>query len=331
MDHIEGDDKIIVTQLSDKVLQITKGISTYTLHLNLMEKAIEFKIKKKLSPSTYEGIFTLEEFLKLHKLFYIFDSLEDIFSVVKDKINSNKFEISEDDNIFALVLIFDLDIRKQKVILKIPKNPEMNVGLILDDMANTIIALEQRIKTLEEKQKSYMEGSSIVTTDNVEIIKKWIDDSGAYDVSFTLLYKASAHGDRAADFHAKCDNQGPTIAFIETLAGRKFGGFTSLNWDKSGNYKTGDATAFIFSIDHKMKFPITSPNNNVIYCQASYNVTFGGGHDFYICDYIGNTGSYCNFPSSYNGENLQNNPKTYLAGTYHFTAREVEVYSVKKN
>jgi hypothetical protein len=50
-----------------------------------------------------------------------------------------------------------------------------------------------------------------------------IEDWVGKKIEVKLLYKASIHGDRSADFHNKCDNKGPTICFMETMIGVRFG------------------------------------------------------------------------------------------------------------
>ena len=51
-------------------------------------------------------------------------------------------------------------------------------------------------------------------------IKKW-----------QLLYRGSDHGFTPSDFHAKCDNKGPTVTLVLNDIDRCFGGFTMLDWD----------------------------------------------------------------------------------------------------
>ncbi len=70
---------------------------------------------------------------------------------------------------------------------------------------------------------------------------------------------------------------------IKTTAGHTFGGFTSVSWDSSGNYKT-DTLSFLFSVDKQIKYPIINAFTNAINCSSSYGPTFGSGCDLYIAD-----------------------------------------------
>ena len=52
-----------------------------------------------------------------------------------------------------------------------------------------------------------------------------------------LLFKATVDGDKAEEFHKKCDYMGATLTIVLSETGRRFGGYTSISWDKSkGNY-----------------------------------------------------------------------------------------------
>ncbi len=70
------------------------------------------------------------------------------------------------------------------------------------------------------------------------------------------LYKATSNGFAAANFHSLCDNKGPSLTLIKTLAGHTFGGFTTTNWDSSGGVYKQDYKSFLFSVDKLMKYPI---------------------------------------------------------------------------
>jgi hypothetical protein len=78
-----------------------------------------------------------------------------------------------------------------------------------------------------------------------------------FDCQVTRLYKATDpdHGFTAAKFHSLCDNKGPTLTLIKTVAGHTFGGFTTISWDTSNAYKN-DTQSFLFSVDKQTKYPI---------------------------------------------------------------------------
>ena len=45
------------------------------------------------------------------------------------------------------------------------------------------------------------------------------------------LYQATVNGCEPANFHLKCDNILNTLILIKSSRNRRFGGFTSINWE----------------------------------------------------------------------------------------------------
>jgi len=72
-------------------------------------------------------------------------------------------------------------------------------------------------------------------------------------------------------------------------------------------------------------------HSNALYHYASYSASFGGGHDFSICD-IANTinSSYSNLGYTYKPPvgitYSSTEANNYLAGSYNFMIDEIEVY-----
>ncbi len=56
-------------------------------------------------------------------------------------------------------------------------------------------------------------------------------------MEITLLYRASIHGWMYKDFHAHCDNKGPTISLYQIKDGDCIGGFTSASWTSPSGYE----------------------------------------------------------------------------------------------
>lgn len=74
-------------------------------------------------------------------------------------------------------------------------------------------------------------------------------------------------------------------------------------------------------------------NTYSIYDDSGYGPTFGGGHDFYIANASNtNQSSYSNLGHSYleptgNGYS-STQAKNYLAGSYNFQVKEIEVFGI---
>jgi hypothetical protein len=137
---------------------------------------------------------------------------------------------------------------------------------------------------------------------------------------WTLLYKSTRDGFRAADFHSKCVDRNNTLTILKAHGSSYiFGGFTSIGWNSSGQYKS-DLNAFLFSLTNKDNQPCKMRQLNAncsIYFNSGYGPTFGAGHDIYVCDNANvRAGSYTNLGHSY--EHPQpSQGLSYLAGSYH--------------
>ena len=89
--------------------------------------------------------------------------------------------------------------------------------------------------------------------------------------------------------------------------------------------------AFIFSLRNKeglspFKSMVTRPQY-AIYRHSGYGPLFGSGNDIRIADNANrNTNSYTYFGYAYSAPSGVRDKKTILAGTYHFTPDEVEVF-----
>ena len=113
------------------------------------------------------------------------------------------------------------------------------------------------------------------------------------------------------------------MTLVETMTGRRFGGFTDAQWDQSGNYKTG-SNGFIFSLDNNEIY-YNKDNRYNIYCDSSYGPVFGGGNDFYIYDSCNSNNSADN-----SGHSYETNGKKYaLAGSSSFLVRDYEVFQLE--
>ena len=90
---------------------------------------------------------------------------------------------------------------------------------------------------------------------------------------------------------------------------------------------------YLFSLRNKdnlspFRSPVYQHSNKAIYTNPNYGPTFGSGHDLHISNNADrNTASSYHPPSGYSYSS--SNTKALLAGSYHFTPTEVEVYYVR--
>ena len=146
---------------------------------------------------------------------------------------------------------------------------------------------------------------------------------------WTLLYRGTRDGFGSNDFHSKCDGHNNTLMIVKANGTSFiFGGFTSINWERSGGHKS-DPNAFLISLTNKDNQPSKMRQintNHSIYCHSSYGPTFGAGFDIYICNAANTTaGSQSKLGVSY--EHPQpSQGQSYLAGSNPFQLSEIEVY-----
>ncbi len=335
MEANQSNDSCKVSKISDSNYSIGKNSFRYLIKLNLKEKTLEFYARRNFAPNHFEGIYTLDDFYSASKSFYFYDNLKDICQMIKLKLENQEIDMQEEQDTFILKIEISIDSLKRQINLILKKNPDFNVNSVIEDLSKNMVLLteknlqlEERIEKLEKlldksEKKNSIENSKIVKVEDIPIIKKWIDEQQPDEVEFRLLYRSSIHGKMAKDFHQKCDNRGPTITFIKTVKGKRFGGFTSLNWESQGEYKMNDTSAFIFSLDYKKKLK-NNDQNYIIYNNSAYGPFFGGGDDILIDN--GHTKSCSTNLSSYGMNDGYNG--NYLTGERNFTPSEVEVYSV---
>jgi hypothetical protein len=153
------------------------------------------------------------------------------------------------------------------------------------------------------------------------------------------LYRGTRDGFDSDYFHSKCDNKSPTLSICKAHESSFiFGGFTTVNWDSSNNWKS-DRNAFIFSLTNKDNKPVKMkvvPNRHkyAIYCHSEYGPVFGRGTD--IC--IANNANTTMDSDSYLGKCYKhpqyafgtNEAKSFLAGSHDFQLDEIEVYEKKE-
>jgi len=156
-----------------------------------------------------------------------------------------------------------------------------------------------------------------------QVIQTWL---GAPRL-WTLMYRGTRDTFGGAQFHARCNNIGPTISIIRSTGNFIFGGYNPQNWTSSSAYLPGGGS-FIFTLNNSYGDPPTVFRWNVSYGpydNATYGPTFGGGHDMHVSNNSNSiTGSYSNFPNSYT-DTLGRGNATFT-GAKNFQVSEIEVF-----
>ena len=126
-------------------------------------------------------------------------------------------------------------------------------------------------------------------------------------MALNKLYQAFIDGDRAINFHSKCDNVPNTLVVIKSAGNRRFGGFTTQIWESSEHKYKDDKNAFLFSLD-KQKIYSYKNVGEAICTNKTNGPSFGGGYDIYIGNnpiQIKNSYTYeiGNYSYNYSGDN----------------------------
>jgi hypothetical protein len=327
---METQQSFSVNEIQNDNFLITFDNKKINITLKLTENSINIMIKKYLIMTNFEGIFLMDDLLKINNIFVICESLENIFKLLKKKIVDKNFEILDEDSQIKLIFFLSFESISVKVPFIIKRSCELNTEKVFDEMLNVIFLLDEKVEKLEKLvgHLQFYDDSQIIKKGEMEKIKNWIDQEN--DLQTKLIYRLSKDGDKAADFHSKCDGKGPTLVLIENTIGKRFGGFTNLKWNSSESYITNDdLKSFIFSLDNMTKFACTD-QNNIIYGGINQGPTFGGGHDLYINDKCSSSDdNYCKFPFSYGNGQIPDKSFFYITGSYNFRVKEIEVYLVE--
>ena len=173
----------------------------------------------------------------------------------------------------------------------------------------------------DNSQSVTVKGDIIHDGNELELLIKKINKNNS-KLTLNLLYKATADSDKAAAFHAKCDEAKSSLVLVETDKGKRFGGFTSCDWTGDCIDKK-DENAFVFSLD-KMKTYDNIPGENAIGCYPSYGPIFLGCQIRIYDDAFTKGGT--TFEAGLNFETEEDFELT--GGDRVFKIKEIEVYEV---
>lgn len=212
--------------------------------------------------------------------------------------------------------------QKNKIISDklVEENKFLNMQIIkLNDENRNII---KSISKLPE----YQNKSKIILNSEINLLKEWIGK----EFIMELIYSSDIHPKNVRFFHDKCDNIRHTITVVESEYGRRFGGYTKLEWRSCelDEFSKGDGNDFIFSLTKKTMFRNNKNLDQAIWNYANYFPCFGGGCDlqlYYNC--FDSNGATTNFQHSYGvGAVLDEDRRSYLAGNNSFKVYRLEIF-----
>ena len=193
--------------------------------------------------------------------------------------------------------------------------------------------------SLDEKNLPFQESTIFSENDEerqkeIEVIAHWLSPSlsnleNPPKILYTkLLYKSETDGDKASNFHEKCDNISPTITLIQTKEGYRYGGYTSVCWEapEQSEFKP-DNDAFIFSFDTLKKYECLDAEKSIV-CSMFFGPNFGDGTILVPDNFNGETKAFYPWPSIYN---LTEKNELTLGNENKINIMDYEVYAIELN
>ena len=237
------------------------------------------------------------------------------FNSLKEQLPKlNELKLKEAENEKLKLRIKELEAINQKYAQEI-QNLKSKVSILESGNAT--------LKETAQEDNAFMQGQIIHDSEELELITKKINKLNQ-KLTLNLLYKATADSDKAAAFHAKCDDAKSTIVLVETDKGKRFGGYTSCSWSGDCINKK-DEEAFVFSLD-KMKTYDSIPDEDAIGCYPKFGPIFLG------CQIRIFNNAFTKGGTTYEqGLNYKTEEDYELTGGDRvFNVKEIEVYEVIK-
>ena len=300
----------------------------------------------------FERKMIMNEFFELDKVFKQCDNIEEAYNAITTILNNPKNSIKEIDNdkLIVGINILNLDSSYREKNLQIFKK-QQNKDIIIETLCQQIIELKtnnkniqnelneikQKLEKLEKKvnDKGFNLDTNIIQDKKeydliIERLKKVNinkddniinEESENKNIVLSLLYRATKDGDKAKDFHSKCDKYKNNLTLIKTKKGYKFGGFTCETWEGNGDKK--DINAFCFSLN-KNKIYNWKKGKSSIFTSPESGPVFGNCI-FELRDEFLEMGGLCSEDFFYDNQQSQCEVN---GGEEQFEVEEVEVFSV---
>ena len=324
--------------------EIHSNEKVYILKISLNDKLMFFEVEENIFPrGEYNIYLSLEELGKINKYFLQFDTLKDVLESFKKLINKNNLSIIKEEKKMKIKIVNPAN--DKEIFINVPLK-EKDLKSEIDSLIPYVASLNERIQILEKKldeiyiYKDYLEEirkekekekelvkqyeiakSQILNRNEMELFLSWLDNKSK---KIKLLLDSRIDGDLTQTFYNKCTGKYPTVVFVKTTKGHRFGGYSSIPWKNLNGDSGEDEKNFIFSLDKQKRYNIKIPKNAIY--TSSNHFAFGGGCDFFVYDKCtSNNNNYNNNCGTYNTTEtyeLNGGEANYIVSSY-------EVYQIE--
>ena len=334
-----------------ETFEINTDNKIYAWKISYNEQLIYFEIKEKNTfvKDEYNLYINHKELGNINRFFNQFETLKEVFESLKSLIAKKNVTIIQEEKKMKIKIINPINNREFFInILSKEKDIRSEINSIisyvtslnekiqqLENKVNELYVFKDDIKKIIEKKKKKEEEkekekkimqellnkSNVINKDEYTLFLSWFDQKPK---KFKLLLDSKIDGDLTQTFYNKCGGKFPTVVFVKTTKGRRFGGYCSIGWENKNGGAMKDINSFIFSLDKKKKYKIKNPDK-AIQTNSSYFAFGENISDFYIYNnctsytknYNENTGTY------------ETTEKYELNGEQNFTVSSYEVYQIE--
>ena len=201
---------------------------------------------------------------------------------------------------------------------KLGQTQYQNIGL----KQNYDINLGNQFLTVQDIRLEIIKGDIIEDIKELELLSRRISKNNS-KIILNLLYKATIDSDKAEIFHKKCDFAKNTLVLVKSKNGKRFGGYTTQDWNGNSVEKKDD-NAFVFSLD-KMAIYDIIPGEDAIGCYPNYGPVFLGCQIRIYDEFFTKGGTTYEKGLNYNTQE----DFELTGGQKKFEVKEIEVYSVE--
>ena len=177
--------------------------------------------------------------------------------------------------------------------------------------------------SIQDTRLEIIRGDIIESPKELELLTRRMCNNQYKKISLNLLYKAIIDSDKASVFHKKCDSAQCTLVLVRSGNGKRFGGFTSCNW-QGNSIEKKDNNAFIFSLD-KLKIYDVIEGEDAIGCYPNFGPVFLGCQIRIYDEFFKKGGSTYEKGLNYDTEE----DFELTGGLKTFEVKDIEVYSVE--